>query len=38
MSEVNRVRYDSGKVTVEEMEVWLKEAGTYIRTVPLEKY
>ncbi|MDA8140840.1 MAG: hypothetical protein M0036_19500 [Desulfobacteraceae bacterium] len=31
-SEVNRVVYDPSLVTVEQMEVWLKQAGTYIRT------
>jgi len=32
-SEVNRVVYDPDKVTVEQMEGWLRKAGTYIRTV-----
>jgi len=29
--EVNRVVYDPKKVTVEQMEEWLRQAGTYIR-------
>jgi hypothetical protein len=32
-SEVNRVAYDPGKVTLEELEKALRDAGTYIRTV-----
>lgn len=35
-SEMKRVRFDPEKVTVQEMESWLKQAGTYIRTVPIE--
>jgi hypothetical protein len=33
-SEVDRVGYDPKKVTVRQMETWLQETGTYIRTVP----
>ncbi|WP_291316885.1 hypothetical protein [Desulfuromonas sp.] len=33
-SEVNRVVYDPRQVTVEQMEDWLRQSGTYIRTVP----
>ena len=33
-SEVDRVAYDPQKVTVRQMETWLQQAGTYIRTVP----
>jgi hypothetical protein len=32
-SEINTVIYQPGKVSVESMEKWLREAGTYIRTV-----
>jgi hypothetical protein len=32
-SEVNRVVYDPEKVTVEQMEGWLRQAGTYVGTV-----
>ncbi len=32
-SEVNRVVYNPEKVTVEQMEGWLRKAGTYLRTV-----
>ncbi len=35
-SEVNRVLYDPEEVTVEQMEGWLKESGTYVRTIPSE--
>jgi len=31
--EVNRVVYSLEKVTVEQMEGWLRKAGTYLRTV-----
>jgi hypothetical protein len=31
--EVNRVVYDPKKVTVEQMKEWLRQAGTYIRTL-----
>jgi hypothetical protein len=30
--EIDRVTYDPGVVTVPQMEDWLKQAGTYIRT------
>ena len=33
MSEVNHVAYDPEEVTVEQLIVWLKESGTYIRTI-----
>jgi len=32
-SEVNTVKYDPAKITVEEMETYLKRAGTYIGTL-----
>jgi hypothetical protein len=32
-SEVDRVEYDPNKVAIEQMEIWLRDAGTYIRTV-----
>jgi hypothetical protein len=32
-SEVNRVVYDPDRVTVEQMEGWLRKAGTYVGTV-----
>ena len=32
-NEVNRVVFDPERVSVGEMEEWLREAGTYIRTV-----
>jgi hypothetical protein len=32
--EVNRVSYDPQQVTIDEMEAWLKHAGTYIGTEP----
>ena len=32
--EVDRVVYDPAKVTVAQMEQWLKEANTYVETVP----
>jgi len=32
-TEVNRVVYNPEKVTVEQMEGWLRKAGTYLRTV-----
>jgi len=31
--EVDRVVYDPMKVTVKQMEQWLRQAGTYIRTL-----
>jgi len=31
--EVDRVVYDPKKVTVEQMEQWLKQAGTYVKTL-----
>jgi hypothetical protein len=31
--EVNRVVYDPKKVAVEQMEGWLRQAGTYIKTL-----
>lgn len=31
--EVDRVVYDPRQVTVEQMEGWLREAGTYVRTI-----
>jgi len=31
--EVDRVLYDPQQVTVEQMEEWLKEADTYVRTI-----
>ena len=34
LSEVNRVVYDPAKTTIAQLVEWLKEAGTYIRTVP----
>ena len=33
MSEVNHVAYDPEEVTVEQLIGWLKESGTYIRTI-----
>ncbi len=33
LSEVNRVAYDPEKVSVEQLTGWLKESGTYVRTV-----
>ena len=33
MSEVNRVVYDPEQVSVEQLTDWLKDAGTYIRTI-----
>ena len=33
MSEVNHVVYEQDKVTVEQLIEWLKETGTYIRTI-----
>jgi hypothetical protein len=30
---VNRVLYDPEKVSLEQIEQWLKKSGTYIRTV-----
>jgi hypothetical protein len=36
-SEINAVTYDSDKVTLEQLELWLKKSGTYIRTVPRKK-
>ncbi|MDH3329783.1 MAG: hypothetical protein OEM01_11155 [Desulfobulbaceae bacterium] len=30
---MNRVVFDSEKVTLKQIEQWLKESGTYIRTV-----
>jgi hypothetical protein len=33
LKEVNRVIYDTNRITVEEMEAALKKAGTYIGTV-----
>lgn len=30
---MNRVMYGSEKVTLKQIEQWLKESGTYIRTV-----
>ena len=33
VDEINDVVFDPKKVTVEQMEQWLKEAGTYIRTL-----
>lgn len=35
--EVNRVDYDPGQVTLEQLEAWLREAGTYIRTLDPNK-
>ena len=32
--EVNRVDYDPTKVSIGQMEGWLKEVGTYIKTIP----
>jgi len=34
LEEVNRVTYDPGRVTVPQMEGWLRRSGTYLRTVP----
>ena len=31
--EINRVIYDPNRVTVEQMEQWLIESGTYIETL-----
>jgi hypothetical protein len=31
--EVDRVTYDPREVTVQQMEEWLEEAGTYVRTL-----
>jgi len=31
--EVNRVDYNPAKVSIGQMETWLKEAGTYIKTI-----
>jgi hypothetical protein len=36
-SEINAVTYDSDKVTLEQLELWLKKSGTYIRTVPVPR-
>jgi len=33
LSEINRVVYDPAKTTITQLVEWLKEAGTYIRTV-----
>ena len=33
MNEVNHVVYDPEQVSVEQLVHWLKESGTYIRTV-----
>lgn len=33
LSEVNHVAYDPEEVAVEQLIVWLKESGTYIRTI-----
>ncbi len=33
MSEVNLVVYDPEEVTVEQLIGWLKESGTFIRTI-----
>jgi len=35
--EVNRVEYDAQQVTLEQLEQWLSEAGTYIRTLEPNK-
>jgi len=35
LSEVNHVVYDPGEVRVEQLIQWLKESGTYIRTIPV---
>lgn len=32
-NEVDRVVYNADTVQVEQLEIWLKEAGTYVRTV-----
>lgn len=32
-NEVDRVVFDPDRVSVEQMEKWLREAGTYLRTV-----
>jgi len=32
-SEINHVIYDPEEVTVEQLITWLKESGTYIRTI-----
>lgn len=36
LSEINRVSYDASMVDVHQLEAWLREAGTYIRTVSTE--
>ena len=33
-SEINRVVYDADQVGPAQIESWLRESGTYIRTVP----
>ena len=33
LSEVNHVAYDPEEITVEQLIGWLKESGTYIRTI-----
>ena len=33
MSEVNHVAYDPEEVTVEQLIGWLKDSGTFIRTI-----
>jgi hypothetical protein len=35
-NEVNRVVYDPARVSPRQMEEWLREAGTYIRTLDVE--
>jgi hypothetical protein len=32
--EINEVTYDPQKITMEQLETKLKEAGTYVKTVP----
>lgn len=36
-SEINTVQYEPEQVTIEQLESWLKNSGTYIRTVPKKK-
>jgi hypothetical protein len=36
-SEINRVTYDTEKVTLQQLEGRLQKAGTYIRTVPSDR-
>lgn len=35
LHEVDRVSFDPQRVSVEELEAWLREAGTYVRTLEI---